>query len=182
MGDVVNLLGSGNEFNCELTYRVQDQAGGIAEALGLAQSFVGSSLLVVILGDNIFEHSIRPSVSRFIEQNQGARVLLKEVDDPSRFGVAEIAKNKIVHITEKPKDPKSSYAVTGVYMYDPTVFDFIKSLKPSDRGELEITDVNNFYAVNQKLEFDVVDGWWTDAGTFESLSHANQLLSNEGEK
>ncbi len=176
MGDVVNLLGSGTEFGCRFTYRVQDQAGGIAEALGLAQTFAGADPIVVLLGDNIFEHPIAPSIARFCEQGGGARVLLKKVTDPQRFGVATIEDNRIVAIAEKPKKPASDMAVTGIYMYHPDVFDFIATLSPSARGELEITDVNSFYAREGKLHFDVIDGWWTDAGTFESLARANELL------
>ncbi len=180
MGDVVNLLGSGSEFNCDFTYRVQDRAGGIAEALGLARDFVGSGRMVVILGDNIFEKPIRPSVARFVEQTEGARVLVTKVADPGRFGVAEVKNDRIIAIEEKPEAPKTNLAVTGVYMYDATAFDFIDRLSPSARGELEISDVNNFYAKAGKLEFDIVDGWWSDAGTFESLNHANNLLIGNG--
>jgi glucose-1-phosphate thymidylyltransferase len=177
MGDVVNLLGSGAEYDCHFTYRVQDQAGGIAEALGLARHFVGDDRMVVFLGDNIFENPIRPYFTRFLEQDGGARILLKEVPDPHRFGVAELNGSSIKRIVEKPQDPASNLAVTGVYMYDAKVFDFIDRLSPSDRGELEITDVNNFYAQSGALRYDVIDGWWTDAGTFESLAHANDFLS-----
>lgn len=180
MGDVLNLLGSGAEFGCQLTYRVQDRAGGIAEALGLARNFVGNDRMLILLGDNIFEKSIKPSLVRFLDQPDGARVLLKEVSDPHRFGVAEIVGGRIVGIEEKPRAPKSRYVVTGAYMYDHQVFEFINQLTPSARGELEITDVNNFYARAGKLEFDIVDGWWTDAGTFESFARANRLI--EGAK
>lgn len=178
MGDVVNLLGSGAEYRCNFTYRVQDQAGGIAEALGLARNFVRESLMVVFLGDNIFENPVRPFVKQFQEQGGGARVLLKEVENPGRFGVAEIVAGKIVNIAEKPKVPKTRLAVTGVYMYDQTVFEYIDRLTPSARGELEITDANNFYAAKGRLQHSIVDGWWTDAGTFESLVHANKLLED----
>jgi len=176
MGDVVGLLGSGREFECEFTYRVQDRAGGIAEALGLARGFTRSERMVVILGDNIFEDGIGAYVERFAQQSQGARVLLKQVDDPSRFGVAEIQDDHIVAIEEKPRQPKSGYCVTGIYMYDDRVFDIVNRLKPSARGELEITDVNNAYIARGELRFDILQGFWTDAGTFESYARANELL------
>lgn len=177
MGDVVGLLGSGRSFGMEFTYRVQDEAGGIAQALGLAEAFVGDDRCVVVLGDNIFEHSIAPHVARFAAQEKGARVLLKEVPDPQRFGVAEIVGGRVVGIEEKPARPKSNYAVTGVYMYDSSVFDIIRTLRPSARGELEITDVNNAYLRQGLLEYDVIEGWWTDAGTPESLATANRLAA-----
>lgn len=145
MGDVVNLLGSGSDFEMEFTYRVQDAAGGIAQALGLAEKFVGTDLCTVILGDNVFEEEIVSHVSSFISQGTGAKILIKQVEDPQRYGVAEIREQRIVSIEEKPAVPKSSYCVTGIYMYDSTVFDIIKTLEPSGRGELEITDVNNYY-------------------------------------
>lgn len=177
MGDVVGLLGSGRSFGMEFTYRVQDEAGGIAQALGLAEAFVGDDRCVVVLGDNIFEHSIAPHVNRFAAQERGARILLKEVHDPQRFGVAAIEGGRVVAIEEKPAKPKSNYAVTGVYMYDAAVFDIIRTLRPSARGELEITDVNNAYLRQGLLEYDVIDGWWTDAGTPESLAAANRLAA-----
>lgn len=174
MGDVVSLLGSGREFGCEFTYRVQDQAGGIAQALGLARNFVHNDQMVVILGDNIFAGSIRPFVDAFRKQKRGAKILLKEVEDPQRYGVAELKGRQVVRIEEKPKKPKTNFAVTGIYMYDAAVFDVIRRLKPSGRGELEITDVNNAYIRRRQLTFEVLDGWWTDAGTFESLKRANE--------
>lgn len=177
MGDVVNLLGSGSEYGCEFTYRVQDRAGGIAEALGLARSFVGNGRMVVILGDNIFEKPLAASIKRFVDQKDGARVLLKEVDDPTRFGVAEVDGDRIVSIVEKPSQPKSNLAVVGAYMYDRAAFEFIDRLSPSARGELEITDVNNHYVESGSMRFDTVEGWWSDAGTFESLAHAGELVS-----
>jgi len=176
MGDVVALLGSGRDFNCRFTYRVQDEAGGIAQALGLAREFAHNDSIAVILGDNIFENPLAPIVRRYQEQNGGARVVLKEVHDPSRYGVASLKENKISSIEEKPSEPKSNFAVTGFYLYDESVFSVIDKLKPSGRGELEITDVNNYYTSIGKLDYDFVDGWWTDAGTFDSLSHANQLV------
>jgi glucose-1-phosphate thymidylyltransferase len=178
MGDVVNLLGSGGEFGVSFTYKVQDEAGGIAQALGLAEQFVGDDQMVVILGDNIFQDSIAPFVQRFKAQRNGAKILIQKVDDPHRFGVPEISGDKIVSIEEKPKDPKSSYAVTGIYMYDSKVFDIIKTLKPSARGELEITDVNNAYIARNELTYDILEGWWTDAGTHASLAKANELAKD----
>lgn len=175
MGSVVNLLGSGRDYRAQFTYRVQDTAGGIAQALGLAENFVHSDSSVVILGDNIFEDSLQPMVSNFIQQKIGARILLKEVHDPHRFGVAEVLNGQVVSIEEKPKQPKSNLAVTGIYCYDGQVFDIIRNLKPSNRGELEITDVNNAYLQKKFLHADSMNGWWTDAGTFESLRRASEL-------
>ena len=175
MGDVVGLLGSGKDFGCELTYRVQDEAGGIAQALGLGRGFGRGGRLAVILGDNIFEASIRPFAEAFARQPSGAKILLKEVHDPGRYGVAVTEGARVVKIIEKPKDPPSNLAVTGIYFYDETVFDLIASLRPSGRGELEITDVNNAYVARGDLTWDALPGWWTDAGTFESLKVANDL-------
>jgi glucose-1-phosphate thymidylyltransferase len=175
MGDVLELLGSGQDFGVEFTYRVQDRAGGIAEALGLARNFVGDGRCVVILVDNIFEDDISPFVRDFVAQKAGAKILLKEVPDPRRFGVAELREGKIVAIEEKPENPKSRYAVTGIYMYDAEVFEIIKTLKPSQRGELEITDVNNAYIARGTLTYGILKGWWTDAGTPASLAVANEL-------
>jgi len=173
MGDVVSLLGSGREFGCEFTYRVQDEAGGIAQALGLARNFVHTDQMVVILGDNIFADNIKPFVANFRKQGKGAKILLKKVDDPERYGVAELQGQRVIGIEEKPKKPKSQFAVTGIYMYDAAVFDIIKTLKPSGRGELEITDVNNAYIARKRMTCDILEGWWTDAGTFDSLKRAN---------
>ena len=175
MGAVVGLLGSGKDFGCELTYRVQDEAGGIAQALGLARRFGRGGRLVVVLGDNIFESSLAPFAAAFRKQPHGAKILVKEVPDPGRYGVAVTEAGKVVRIIEKPKDPPSALAVTGVYFYDENVFEVIKDLRPSSRGELEITDVNNAYIARGELTFDVLPGWWTDAGTFESLKLANEL-------
>jgi len=182
MGDVVNLLGSGKNFSCRFTYKVQDAAGGIAQALCLAENFAVDSSIVVILGDNIFEASIAPYLKKFAAQENGARVLLKKVPHPQRFGVAEISGGKVIKIVEKPKKPKTNYAVTGIYFYDNSVFDIIKTLKPSGRGELEITDVNNGYINKKQLEYDIISGWWTDAGTFESLANANELVIKDPPK
>jgi len=175
MGAVVGTLGSGRQLGLEFTYRVQEEAGGIAQALSLAESFVGDDACVVILGDNIFERPITPYVECFRQQPYGARILLKEVPDPQRFGVAEIIGNRIVAIEEKPKCPKTAYAVTGIYMYDHHVFNIIRTLKPSMRGELEISDVNNCYIEMGSLHYNILDGWWTDAGTPASLALANRL-------
>jgi glucose-1-phosphate thymidylyltransferase len=179
MGDVVGLCGSGHALECDFTYRVQDRAGGIAEALGLARGFAHGEPVCVILGDNVFQDELRPFVERFAHQGRGARILLKEVDDPERFGVAEVAGDRLVGIEEKPKAPKSRYAVTGIYLYDARVFDIVRDCKPSGRGELEITDVNNAYVARGEMGFDLLTGWWTDAGTFESLARANELFNAE---
>ena len=176
MGHVVSLLGSGRDLGCEFTYRVQDQAGGIAQALGLASQFAAGHRMVVILGDNIFQDSLTEYVKNFAVQKRGARIILKEVADPERFGVAELEGDKVVRIEEKPSKPKGNLAVTGIYMYDSKVFETIRTLKPSARGELEITDVNNAYIERGELAYDVFKGWWTDAGTFESLHVANELV------
>lgn len=178
MGDVVNLLGSGREMGVTFTYKVQDEAGGIAQALGLAEQFVGEDQMVVILGDNVFADNITPYVDNFRRQGQGAKILLQEVPDPHRFGVAEIEGERIVSIEEKPTEPKSKYAVTGIYMFDYNVFSIIKKLKPSGRGELEITDVNNEYIERGELTFDILQGWWSDAGTHASLARANELAKD----
>ncbi|NOU87928.1 NTP transferase domain-containing protein [Paenibacillus sp. LMG 31460] len=178
MGDVVNLLGSGKEMGVTFTYKVQDEAGGIAQALDLAEHFVGGDQMVVILGDNVFEQSIVPFVNNFRAQRNGAKILIQEVQDPQRYGVPELQGEKIFSIEEKPKKPKSNYAVTGIYMYDRSVFDIVKTLRPSGRGELEITDVNNAYIVRNELSYDILDGWWTDAGTHASLAKANELAKD----
>jgi glucose-1-phosphate thymidylyltransferase len=178
MGDVIGLLGSGRDFDAEFTYRVQDEAGGIAQALGLARAFTGSDRVAVILGDNFYDRSIVPSTERFLAQERGARLILAHVPDPSRFGVAEFSndeRKKLVRIVEKPAVPPSEVAVTGLYFYDSRVFDVIVGLSPSARGELEITDVNNQYLAWGELEVDIWEGVWTDAGTFESLQRANEL-------
>ncbi|MEQ9308790.1 MAG: sugar phosphate nucleotidyltransferase [Balneolaceae bacterium] len=176
MGDVVNLLGSGKDFGCKFTYKVQDEAGGIAQALGLAENFAGNEPVVVILGDNIFEASLKKAVDNY--DGQGSQILIQEVHDPQRYGVAELNGENVISIEEKPKEPKSNYAVTGIYFYDTTVFECIKTLKPSGRGELEITDVNNFYIEQGKMRSSILDGWWTDAGTLDSYKHANKLVQN----
>lgn len=176
MGDVVNLLGSGIDYGVTFTYKVQDQAGGIAQALALAETFVADDSCVVILGDNVFLNSITGFVQSFERQSSGARIIIQKVPDPERYGVPEVIGNRIVSIEEKPSSPKSQYCVTGIYMYDRSVFDIIRALKPSARGELEITDVNNAYIARGELHFDVLESWWTDAGTFPSLARANELV------
>lgn len=178
MGAVVNLLGSGYEYGVNFTYRIQDRPGGIAQALGLCEEFVGNDKCVVILGDNIFSDNIKLFVDKFENQEKGAKILIQEVKDPQRYGVAQLKGDKIIGIEEKPKKPKSNFCVTGIYMYDNRVFDIIKTLKPSNRGELEITDVNNWYIKDNSLTFDILENWWTDAGTFESLAYANELSKN----
>jgi len=177
MGDVVSLLGSGKDFGVRFTYKVQDEAGGIAQALSLAENFAGGDRIAVILGDNIFEDSLAGEVSLYRDQPAGARVLLKEVPDPQRFGVAEVKDGKVIGIEEKPKKPKSDYAVTGVYFYDDKVFNIIRTLRPSGRGELEITDVNNAYLKRGELTYGLMKGWWSDAGTFESLAKVQALVN-----
>jgi glucose-1-phosphate thymidylyltransferase len=176
-GDFLRLLRNGKDFGLErLHYIYQEGEGGIAEALGLAKDFAEGDRIVVILGDNIFEDDITPFVRSFEAQAEGAKILLKTVDNPNRFGVAELKDNRVVGIEEKPARPKTDLAVTGVYMYDAQVFEFIKTCKPSARGELEITDVNNAYIRQGTMTFDVLKGWWTDAGTFDSLYRATMLV------
>ena len=180
-GDFLSLLGNGQEFGLRhLNYTYQKGEGGIAAALSLAEHFADGERVCVILGDNVIEGSIAPAVARFRRQRAGARVILKEVSDAERFGVATLRDGRIVGIEEKPKHPKSNYAVTGFYLYDAQVFDVIRTLKPSGRGELEITDVNNWYLGRGELEAELLDGWWTDAGTFESLHRAGNLVAETG--
>jgi glucose-1-phosphate thymidylyltransferase len=180
-GDFLRLLGNGNEFGLQhINYTYQEGEGGIAAALSLAEYFASKEKICVILGDNIIETNILSAVKGFEKQDKGAKILLKEVPDPHRFGVAEIDGNRIVKIEEKPKTPRSKFAVIGIYMYDSAVFDIIKTLKPSGRGELEITDVNNEYIRQRALTFEILQGWWTDAGTFESLLRASNLVAKSG--
>lgn len=182
-GEFLRLLGNGREFGLRhLDYTYQEGEGGIADALRLAEYFADGQAIVVILGDNILERSIKTAVENFRKQGDGAKILLKEVSDPWRFGVAELEGDRVVNIQEKPKQPKSNLVVTGVYMFDYNVFEIIKTLKPSDRGELEITDVNNAYIRNDKMTYEVLEGWWTDAGTFESLFRANSLVAARKQK
>jgi len=178
-GDFLRLLANGKEFGLEhLNYTYQEGEGGIAEALGLARHFAEGDRICVVLGDNIIERSIRHAVEAFQEQPAGGHILLKAVPDAERFGVAEIEGNRVLGIEEKPKRPKSNLAVTGIYMYDASVFAKIDSLEPSQRGELEITDVNNAYIREGTMTFSYLDGWWTDAGTFESLLRASNLVAD----
>ena len=176
VGNVVNLLGSGKDFSCRFTYKVQDEAGGIAQALGLAENFAAGSPVVVILGDNIFQESLKPHATAFLSQSSGAKILIKEVEDPKRFGVAEVEGDKLLSIEEKPDCPKSNFAVTGIYFYDAEVYDIIRTLKPSGRGELEITDVNNEYIRKGEMSCAPMKGWWSDAGTFDSLDYVQKLV------
>jgi glucose-1-phosphate thymidylyltransferase len=176
-GDFLRLLGNGKQFGLHhINYTYQEGEGGIAAALSLAEFFADKNPICVILGDNIVEGSIAGFVENFKKQGSGARILLKEVSDPQRFGVPELKDGKILRIDEKPEKPASKFAVTGIYMFDQSVFEIIKTLKPSRRGELEITDVNNAYIAQGKMHYDVLEGWWTDAGTFESLIRASNLV------
>jgi glucose-1-phosphate thymidylyltransferase len=180
-GDFLRLLGNGKAFGLEhLNYTYQEGEGGIADALRLARYFAAGEKIAVVLGDNIIEGNVRASVAAFRRQPRGARILLKEVPDPQRFGVPVFEGERIVRVEEKPKAPRSPYAVTGIYFYDADVFSIIETLKPSARGEFEITDVNNAYIERGTLEWDVLDGWWTDAGTIESLYRANSLVKETG--
>jgi len=179
-GDFLRLLGNGKEFGLHhLHYAYQEGEGGIAEALSLARFFADEDPICVILGDNILEDSIRPYAENFRKQNGGAKIILKEVPDPQRFGVPELEGDKVMKVYEKPQVAPSKYAVTGVYMYDQRVFDIIGTLERSDRGELEITDVNNRYIELGQMTYDILEGWWTDAGTIESLLLANNLVAKK---
>jgi len=181
-GDFLELLGNGKEFGLtHLDYTYQEGEGGIAAALSLAEYFVEDDAVCVILGDNVYEKSVRQSAAEFSQQGHGAKIHLKRVENPQRFGVPIITGDRILKIEEKPAVPKSEYAVTGLYMYDHTVFDIIKTLKPSGRGELEITDVNNAYIDRNEMTYAIVDGWWSDAGTFDSLLRTNILVASQFE-
>ena len=182
MGDFVELLGSGKDHGCRLTYRVQDEAGGIAQALGLAEHFCTGSRSLVLLGDNIFRDPLIALVEKANSRPDWAWIGLKEVHDPGRYGVAELDGDNVVSIVEKPKEPKSNLAVVGIYIYPPDVFNVIKTLKPSGRGELEITDVNNHYLSQGRMGYSVLDGYWTDAGTLDSLDAANELVRKEPQR
>ncbi len=180
-GDFLSLLGNGSDFGLKhLNYTYQKGEGGIAEALGLCEHWASGEDICVILGDNIIENNIARAVRDFRAQQGGAKIMLKEVDDPERFGVAELRGEKVVAIEEKPKHPRSNLAVIGIYMYDARVFEVIKTLEPSDRGELEITDVNNWYIRDGSMTYEVLAGWWTDAGTFDSLRKASNLVAERG--
>jgi glucose-1-phosphate thymidylyltransferase len=177
-GDFLRLLANGKQFgSVHIDYTYQEGEGGIADALALAEHFADGQKICVILGDNIVQSSIRDALDSFKQQAKGARILLKEVSDAERFGVAEISGDKIIGIEEKPKHPKSNYAVTGIYMYDESVFEKVRTLVPSSRGELEITDVNNAYIREGTMSFSWLNGWWTDAGTFDSLLRAGNLVA-----
>ena len=180
-GDFLRLIGNGNDFGLRhINYTYQAGEGGIAEALRLAEYWAGGERICVVLGDNIIEKNIVAAVRGYERQERGAKILLKEVADPERFGVPVLTGDRVVRIDEKPKKPQSRYAVTGIYLFDARVFDIIKTLRPSQRGELEITDVNNAYIEAGELTWDVLDGWWTDAGTFESLRRATNLVAETG--
>ncbi len=182
MGDVVNLLGSGRALGLDLTYRVQDEPGGIAQAIGLCENFVGEGPVLVILGDNVLEDDLTNHVDAFGDQirkyGEGARVLLKEVPDPERYGVPRIEEGRIVEVIEKPSDPPSSYSVTGIYFYDRQVFEAIRNLSPSRRGEYEVSDLSNWYASRGTLTHGTLAGWWGDAGTLEGWHEANRLAAD----
>ncbi len=180
-GEFLRLLGNGKEFGLRhMNYTYQEREGGIAEALGMAEHFADGQPICVVLGDNLIEYNIRQAAESFKRQGTGARVILKKVPDAQRFGVAEIRGEKVIRIEEKPKAPKSDYAVIGIYFYDGSVFEKIRKLKPSARGELEITDVNNDYIEEGTLTYEILEGWWTDAGTFESLLRANNFVAQTG--
>ncbi|HBI48085.1 MAG TPA: spore coat protein [Smithella sp.] len=180
-GDFLRLLENGKEFGLKhINYTYQQGEGGIAAALSLAEHFADRDKIVVVLGDNIIETNIREAADEFRKQKEGARILLKEVTDPQRFGVPVFEGETIIRVEEKPAKPASNYAVIGIYMYDYRVFEFIRSLQPSERGELEITDVNNFYIREGKMQWDILNGWWSDAGTFESLQSAGNMVAKTG--
>jgi glucose-1-phosphate thymidylyltransferase len=180
-GDFLSLLGNGGDFGLKhLNYTYQKGEGGIAEALGLCEHWAAGEPVCVVLGDNIIERNITRAVRNFREQRTGAKIMLKEVHDPERFGVAELKGDRVLSIEEKPKRPKSNLAVIGIYLYDARVFEIIRTLEPSDRGELEITDVNNWYIRDGSMTYEVLEGWWTDAGTFESLLRAANLVAEGG--
>ncbi|MFC1835283.1 sugar phosphate nucleotidyltransferase [Thermodesulfobacteriota bacterium] len=180
-GDFLRLLGNGREYGAaHINFVYQEGEGGIADALSLAETHAAGGRICVVLGDNIIEKNIKAAVDDYKNQERGAKILLKQVDDPERFGVPVLEGDKVVRIVEKPRKPPSSYAVTGIYMYDGHVFDFIKTLSPSERGELEITDVNNIYIHQETLTWSELDGWWTDAGTFDSLLKASNLVFSGG--
>ena len=180
-GDFLRLIGNGKELNLKhIEYTYQEGEGGIAQALSLAEEFADNGKICIILGDNIIERNIKDAVENFKKQENGAKIILKKVTDPSRFGVPTLDGDKIIAIEEKPSIPRSNYAVIGIYMFDNTVFDIIRTLKPSQRGELEITDVNNVYIKRGNMTYEILDGWWTDAGTFDSLRLATNLVAETG--
>lgn len=180
-GDFLRLLGNGKEFGLKhLNYTYQEGEGGIADALSLVEHFADEEPICVVLGDNIIEKNIRTAADEYRKQGKGAKIMLKKVHDPQRFGVPQLDGERVVKIEEKPSDPKSDFAVIGIYFYDQTVFDVIRTLVPSGRGELEITDVNNHYIKSGEMTWNELDGWWTDAGTFESLLRASNLVAESG--
>lgn len=180
-GDFLKLLGNGKDFGLKhVNYTYQEGEGGIADALSLVEHFADDDPICVVLGDNIIEKNIRAAADAYRQQGKGAKILLKEVHDPQRFGVPELDGDRVLNIEEKPSEPKSNFAVIGIYFYDNTVFDVIKTLKPSDRGELEITDVNNHYIRRSEMTWNELDGWWTDAGTFDSLLRASNMVAESG--
>jgi glucose-1-phosphate thymidylyltransferase len=180
-GDFLRLLGNGKAFGLKhLNYTYQEGEGGIAQALSLVEHFCSGESVCVVLGDNIIEGNIRAAVADYHRQGSGAKIILKKVPDPQRFGVPRLEGKRVVRIDEKPAKPQSDYAVIGIYMYDETVYDIIRDLKPSGRGELEITDVNNAYIERDAMTWDELEGWWTDAGTFESLLRASNLVAETG--
>jgi glucose-1-phosphate thymidylyltransferase len=180
-GDFLKLLGNGKAFGLKhLNYTYQEGEGGIAAALSLVEHFAGTEAICVVLGDNIIQGNIRVAADSYRAQGSGAKILLKRVPDPQRFGVPELDGKRVVQIEEKPSQPKSEFAVIGIYMFDARVFEIIRTLKPSGRGELEITDVNNAYIERGEMTWDELDGWWSDAGTFESLLHASNLVAKTG--
>jgi glucose-1-phosphate thymidylyltransferase len=180
-GDFLKLLGNGKAFGLKhLNYTYQEGEGGIADALALAEHFAGGDPICVVLGDNVIEGNICDAVDAFRRQETGARILLKKVPDPQRFGVPQLDGDRVIRIEEKPAEPKSEFAVTGIYLYDAAVFDIVRGLVPSDRGELEITDVNNAYIDRGLMTWQELDGWWTDAGTFDSLLLATNLVAKDG--
>lgn len=180
-GDFLRLLGNGAEFGLKrLHYAYQEGSGGIAAALALAEDFADGEPVAVILGDTIIEGNVNRSIASFAEGGSGAKIFLKKVEDPRRFGVADVDGDRVTRIVEKPESPPTDLAVIGIYLYDGRVFDVIKNLKPSDRGELEITDVNNQYIAWGEMTYAVLEGWWTDAGTFPSLLRASNLVADTG--
>lgn len=183
-GHFLELLGSGSNLGIRLSYAVQEEAGGIAQALGLCEDFADNEKIAVILGDNLFQNhgQIKKAIKNFSNQKRGAKIILKEVEDPERFGVASFKGKKIKKVVEKPKNPQSNFAVTGCYMYDKQVWKIINNLKPSGRGELEITDVNNFYIKQNTMTFEILNGWWTDAGTIPSLLRASNMVAESKNK
>ncbi|MAE42874.1 spore coat protein [Candidatus Woesearchaeota archaeon] len=182
IGDFLKLLGSGKELGANITYRAQIGSAGIPVALALAKEFIGNSKFMVVLGDNIMEDSLKKEAEIFEKNDAGSHIFVKEVKDPERYGVVEVKENKVIKITEKPKQPKSNLIASGVYMFSPKVFDIIPNLKPSARGEIEISDVLNMFIKNNNLSFSGIEGYWTDAGTLESLYHANTIVRNKKTK